>query len=240
MILECGGETFRAEETAERICAAGGCPGVDVLALPTGIFLSLDDGERSHSSVGRAKRRDNDLGALTKLNALARAYAEGELELEELASSVSFLEKSRSGALLYEAGWSAAATGAFALLFGGGAFELAVGAAAGFASALLSNVFRKTNLRHFLTSFAGGTVITLIAVLSCLLYPAGETAPIIVGAIMPLLPGLALVNAIRDLMTGDIVSGAARLTDALMTAVAIAGGVGTVLALAVSIGGVTL
>ena len=41
LILENGGETYRAEETVERMCQGLGIPGVDVLALPTGLMLTL-------------------------------------------------------------------------------------------------------------------------------------------------------------------------------------------------------
>ncbi len=43
MILESGGETYRAEETVERMCQGLGIPQVDVLALPTGCLLYTSD-----------------------------------------------------------------------------------------------------------------------------------------------------------------------------------------------------
>ena len=41
---------------------------------------------------------------------------------------------------------------------------------------------------------------------------------------MLLIPGLALTNAIRDMMNGDTVSGLLRLCDSLLRALAIAAG----------------
>ena len=46
---------------------------------------------------------------------------------------------------------------------------------------------------------------------------------------MPLLPGLAMTNAIRDTMRGDLVSGVARGAEALLVAVALGTGAGLVL-----------
>jgi len=60
---------------------------------------------------------------------------------------------------------------------------------------------------------------------------------IIIGAIMPLLPGVALVNAIRDILDGDMLAGSARIMEALLTAIAIAAGVGTAVSIWVSFGG---
>jgi uncharacterized membrane protein YjjP (DUF1212 family) len=43
---------------------------------------------------------------------------------------------------------------------------------------------------------------------------------------MPLVPGVAITNAIRDTLNGDYVSGAARAVEAFIKALAIALGVG--------------
>ena len=80
-------------------------------------------------------------------------------------------------------------------------------------------------------SAVSGALSAAIAVFSVRLDPLGNQTSIIIGAIMPLLPGLAITNAIRDTVNGDLVSGVARTADALLKAVAIAAGVGAVLAL---------
>lgn len=52
---------------------------------------------------------------------------------------------------------------------------------------------------------------------------------IIIGSIMPLIPGLAFTNAIRDIADSDFLSGTVRMMDAVMVFVYIAVGVGIVL-----------
>ena len=51
------------------------------------------------------------------------------------------------------------------------------------------------------------------------------------GAIMPLVPGMAFVNAIRDIADSDFLSGTVRMIDALLVFVYIAIGVGITLSL---------
>ena len=48
----------------------------------------------------------------------------------------------------------------------------------------------------------------------------------IIGAIMPLIPGVAFVNSVRDIAAGDYISGTIRMIDAIVTASGIAIGVG--------------
>lgn len=48
----------------------------------------------------------------------------------------------------------------------------------------------------------------------------------IIGSIMPLVPGVAFVNAIRDIADSDFLSGTVRMIDAILVFVYIAIGVG--------------
>ena len=54
---------------------------------------------------------------------------------------------------------------------------------------------------------------------------------VIIACIMPLVPGVAITNAVRDTLNGDYVSGAARALEAFIKALAIALGVGSSLLL---------
>ena len=49
---------------------------------------------------------------------------------------------------------------------------------------------------------------------------------VIVSAIMPIVPGVAITNAIRDTLQGDYLSGCARILEAFLKAASIALGVG--------------
>ena len=51
----------------------------------------------------------------------------------------------------------------------------------------------------------------------------------IIGAIMPLIPGIPFTNGVRDLADGDYISGSVRLLDAILTFICIATGVGVVI-----------
>lgn len=53
----------------------------------------------------------------------------------------------------------------------------------------------------------------------------------IIGSIMPLIPGVAFVNAIRDIADSDFLSGTVRMIDALLVFVYIAIGVGITLSI---------
>lgn len=52
---------------------------------------------------------------------------------------------------------------------------------------------------------------------------------VIIGSILPLVPGVSFTNAIRDIADSDFISGLVRMLDALLVFVYIAIGVGFVL-----------
>jgi uncharacterized membrane protein YjjP (DUF1212 family) len=124
---------------------------------------------------------------------------------------------------------SALSSGFFTLLFGGTIFDFAVAASCGALVQLTAFLLINKDMFHFIYSLLGGIITAAIALTLTGLFSRGNIDLIISGAIMPLLPGLAMTNAIRDTMQGDLVSGIARGTEALIVAIALAAGVGIVL-----------
>ncbi|MEG2843105.1 MAG: threonine/serine exporter family protein, partial [Ruthenibacterium sp.] len=68
----------------------------------------------------------------------------------------------------------------------------------------------------------------------------GNLDKIIIGGIIPLVPGMALTTSIRDFANSDYLSGAIRMIDALLVAGSIAIGVGVALRLLALVPGVLI
>jgi uncharacterized membrane protein YjjP (DUF1212 family) len=240
LILENGGETFRAEETVMRICTAGGYAESEVFALPTGIFITLVSGNVSYKTrVKRIKRRSIDLYRVDRTNAVSRALASGGIDFTEaLRLLMNLMEDRREKfELLRRCFFCALQTGLFALVYGGGWFDCSVAFVCGAAVQLLSASFSRINIYPFALSLTGSTLVAAITVVSVTAAGMGNADKIIVGGIIPLLPGLAMTNAIRDTIMGDLTSGSARFTEAILTAAGIATGVGLVFGVYVALGG---
>jgi len=58
----------------------------------------------------------------------------------------------------------------------------------------------------------------------CLALPVLHMDKILIGDIMLMIPGLAITNAIRNILGGNTISGVVRLTECLIWAGALAGG----------------
>lgn len=238
LILENGGETFRVEETVVNFCMAGGCEDVSAIAFPTGIFMTVCFGGEKQTIIKRINKRGTNLYKLSEANGITRRFVKGNMTLDEAAEELDKVSKAKGPKKILTMFASAAAAAFFALLFGGSLFDGAVAFVAGFLIRLISSLFRYTSIYNFAFSFIGGATIALTAVLSVSLFDTGSVGSIIVGATMPILPGLMLTGAIRDSVMGDLIAGAARLVEALLVATSIAAGVGIVLSAYISMGGV--
>ena len=224
LILSNGGETYRAEETAVHIGRTFGCE-IDVIALPTGLTMTVRRDGDSATSIARVSRRTTDLARLERVNAISRARR----ELERLSRPAA----ARVGLSAAAGGGSAAM---FALMFLGDGFDML---AAGLISAAVQAVlcFLPDQEGMPLTCLIGGFLVAALSLAVVSLCGMGDADRIILSNMMPLLPGLAFTNAIRDSMHGDMVSGGARICDAVMRAVILATGAGIALLAFLRIGG---
>jgi uncharacterized membrane protein YjjB (DUF3815 family) len=86
----------------------------------------------------------------------------------------------------------------------------------------------RLRLTGFIRVFISCLACTLTVLGAAALYPWHNTTAMILSAVTLFMPGVAITNAARDLLSGDMLSGVARATDAAITAVAIAGGAGII------------
>ena len=84
-------------------------------------------------------------------------------------------------------------------------------------------------VNNFLLHALGAALVVVFAKTLDTWIPGIKLDNIIIGGIMLLVPGLAITNAIRDTMSGDLVSGTARGVEAFLLSVAIAAGSGSML-----------
>ena len=141
---------------------------------------------------------------------------------------------------------SAFSAACFCYLFGGSAVDAFTALAPGFAVGLFTRALARvrTPLNKLVSNMLSAGVVALVS-LACVqaLGLAGVACSldkVIIGGIIPLVPGVALTNGIRDVANCDYLSGTIRAIDAVLIAAGIALGVGLVLKGAALLPGVTI
>lgn len=231
LMIEGGSEMYRVEDTMLRIAKSAGEPDPRVFVVPTGVFMSLDHGNYCQSIL--VHERNINLELVDRINSLSRAFADKKITLQEVKREV---DKIAHGGFPTFPLWlqtiGAAVLSATLMVMFMNNYDWVDFPAAAFVGAIgfLSFYYFKrfTNVK-FLAELVAALVMTIVAAGLVNLFPKMIIDNILTGALMPLVPGLALTNALRDLFKGDILSGMAKVCEALLTAFALGGGVGIVL-----------
>lgn len=231
-LLCSGAEIYRVEESALRILEAYGEQQGEVFAIPSLLVVSirLENGQ-SMTQVRRLREQGVHLERIRACSDLCRQICKDLPSKSQIETAIRQIDR----VPVYPAGVTALAyacvAGGFTLLFGGSAADCAAALFAGVTVQLTLKWLQKLDTNSFFTTILASFASTGVV---CLCVWAGlGTMPdkIIIGALMTLVPGLALTNAMRDIMASDLIAGITRLITVLLTAGGIALGTGAALSL---------
>ncbi len=233
LMLENGAETYRVEDTVQRMIASKGPYEVDVFVIPTGIMLSVVHMEEVISLLERAKPEGIDLERIDRANHFSRRFTNGEIDLDEAERALSELLVTPTFSKPIKILASGMGGGFFVLLFGGSIIEFILAYLASAITIFITDAIDSKHLNFFIKNIIGGFIATLSSILLALIVRAlglsAEVNMIIIGPLMTLVPGVSLTNGIRDLISGELLAGSAKIMEALFIAIALAFGVGIVL-----------
>lgn len=226
LLLENGAETYRVEETMIRICRAYGVEHASSFVMPTGIMISFFYDDHNYSAVERVYERGTDLNKIHLINDLSRRIVNNRISVEQLEKELINIQNGERYHDFFMWIFSGMIGFGFAFLFDGGWGEA-------IASFLVGMVIKMVSLKmdqYQINTFFNMVVSSIVAgalSLICISFHLGINLNIVViSSIMILVPGIAITNAIRDTVAGDLVSGLTRTCEAFLVAIAIALGVG--------------
>lgn len=229
-LLRNGAEVYRVEDTVMHILGAYEIEDYDVYVLSNGIFASAnEDKDDACSMIRHVPLGSPHLGRIAALNQLSREICSHECSLidawnrlEECKS----IPHNKQHVRLFFCGLGCSC---FSYLFGGKILDAIVAFFIGILLQLFLDSLNTHKTSKFITNILGSAFVTLLALLILLPGVPIHYDKVIIGDIMPLVPGIALTTSIRDFFNGDYLSGAIHMIDAVLTAFCIAVGVGTII-----------
>lgn len=224
IMMESGAETYRVEDTMLRMARSQQMNDAQSYVTPTGIIFSL--GKNQSTRISSISTRITDLHRISLVNSVSRKLTSQIITLEQAYDELRKIEKTNYFLPMWIQVLTASlASCAFMIMFDGIWNDIPVAfIAGGVGHYIVSIVHEKTKVKFF-SEFLAALVVALIATIGVHLGIGTETDKIIIGSVMPLVPGLVITNAVRDLMAGHFTSGVAKGTEALLTAFAIGSGV---------------
>lgn len=232
IMLKNGAETYRIEETMDHIAKACGASKVESFVIPTGVFLTVTDhAGRSLTVMRRIRNRTINLDRIAKVNELSRRLVDQRIEYANAHAILEYISRERTGFSLMPAMLASGTIGGgTAILQNGGFFEILAAFIAAMMVRYIAHVVSRLHGVQFAFEFLGGMAVAFCGAALHQMWPNLGIDAVIIGGIMPLVPGVAITNAIRDVIAGDLLSSLSRGLEAVLTSAAVAMGVVIVLA----------
>lgn len=231
ILLSNGAEAYRAEETIKKICLSYGFSG-ECISTSTGIYISIADSEGELvTTVKRISQRRVDLYRVELINSFSRGLAQNPLTYEEARRKLDEIYNAPNFPLVIRLLASGLTAFVYTLFFNGGIYDALVSLVISLGIYLLLEYISKIGSFQFLEYYLSGFIIGAVSLLAASLLPVINKDNVITGAIIVLLPGVALTNGIKDLLYGDYVSGFAKFGEAILIIVAMGVGIVTALSL---------
>ena len=237
-MLTNGAETSRVEDSVLRVCKSRGFKHVNVFTTPTCVIIS-DEKFDGLTFMKTISKRTINLTKIDKLNDISREFVQNEdvdpiYAIDKLKEVEAVKDYNQ---FIYFIG-TAMASASFAYLIGGTTvldFILTLIIAS--IGVIIYNKILKLNGITFFATLMSSFSIAVLGNLLVNYNVLQNSTSLIVGSIMPLLPGVSFIKGLRDLISGNLIAGISRIVEAILISAAIAVGVGVVLDLTHRFGG---
>ncbi len=222
-ILCAGGEVERAESTITRIMNACGAERVDLFVIPSSIIVTVKSPRWGILTQSRNVGAYHvDLKKLAMYNQLSREICSRAMTLDAMDERIAAIRNTAGPAPLRILPDWALAAASFCLFFGGGPVDALVSGILCGILHLVHTALKRIRLNDYyaviLCSALGGALTWIPA-------RAGlSSSSIAMGCVMLFVPGIALTNSIRDIFSGDLISGLLRFAESILLSLVIAFG----------------
>ncbi len=230
VMLKNGAETYRVEDTIERICKSRKqIKYADAFVTPTGIFVSLEHDGEMMTYLVRIKSIKIDLNKIALVNEFSREFVNSNMSIDEGFQKLKEINKIKGYNIKTKNFLGAMACSFFTLLFGGNFLDFISSYLVSLVVLFTISKIDKHKMTFFINNIIGATIASILSILAVNIGIGQNMDTIIIGSIMSLVPGVPITNALRDTISGDFLSGLSRGMEAIFSALAIAFGVGIVL-----------
>ena len=222
-LLVSGAEVGRVEDTIRRICKAYGAQRVDVFSITSSIVTTMyGDDFGICTQTRRVSEMENNLDRLDKLNRLSRKICSEKPAPEEIRKELEIIQNGPRYSFVVQLAVYALISGCFSVFFGGDWKDMVSSAVIGVILKVFQSYIKKGSVNSLITALLCAAVGGFLSNLSVLTGLGSHADLISIGNIMLLIPGIAFTNSVRDMFSGDTITGLLRFIESLLLAVTIA------------------
>lgn len=230
IMLTSGSEVNRVEDTLERMAKAYGCNQVDVFTITSSIVVTVHDGEdRIFTQTRRIREYQTDIYKIEQCNELSRQVCVQPLPQKELTERIAKIRAGRGYPWWVRLLAYGLVASSFTIFFGGGLLDAAASAICGLGLYWILQLLDRIRIQRIVTTILAAAFVGLLAVVLTRLGLGNSVDKISIGNVMLLIPGISFTTSLRDMISGDTISGLLGLCEAILRALAIGLGFALVL-----------
>lgn len=224
-MVQCGAEINRVEETVLRICYAYDIKKTEVFSVISMVYATvISEQGVTHTQMRRIYSNAVNFRRLENLNALSRKICaetpdldQAREELENILASNKFFD------IFVCLGYVVAAM-SFTVFFGGSLLDAAASAPIALILYFMNIYIKARGANRLFFTALSAALIGFFAELFVHFGFGHNADMIMIGDVMLIIPGLMLINSVREMLCGDVMSGLLRLMESIIIAMAIACG----------------
>lgn len=227
LLLKNGGEIYRVQDTLHRVIDACGFPNHSVYVISNGLFIAINEGQPDAcTSLRHIPAASVNLSMIAEINQISRDICSGTLDrdsayqrLLECASP----PRDKKWVMILACAFGSAG---FSVLFGGSLLDGAAAWIVGFFLQIFLYLLQDHKVTRFPSNIIAAFFVTILSALFVATPVPLTFNLVVIGSIIPLVPGYSFNTSIREFFNGDYLSGLIHMIDAIMLAFCIAIGVG--------------
>lgn len=225
-LLENGGEIYRVEQAIDFFMKAYGIEGAQIFAIPATIIVTIpgDDG-KAMTQLERVTSIAQNMSRLHKVNDLCRWVCENTPEPQVIYEKLDEIHKTKLYSFVEIMIAYGVASAFFCYFWGGDTGDAIVAFIAGLATEYCLMYMGKVKSNIFFSNLVSSMVIAIVAIIGMVTGIGHNLDMIIIGAIMTLVPGVGITNIMRDIISGDVITGTNKIAEVMLIAIAIAVGI---------------
>lgn len=220
-MLICGAEVSRVEDTITRICKAYNINEIDVFTITSSIIITIKTNDETYTQTKRISGYKTNLDILDKLNSLSRYICQNTPDISYIEKNYIQITNSSDYSFTVNCIIYCMIALSLTLYYGGNILD---GVASGILGVLMYLLICKSDYIDANISFITMTIAFLIGTLAVIFVKLGfgrNLDCIVVGNMMLMIPGVAITNSIRDMISGDTMSGLLRFVESIIKAIAV-------------------
>lgn len=226
LLVKNGAEIYRAEDTGRRMCEKyQNIEYINVYATYNLVMVSFSLNGEEFSTMRTFHGVDYNLSKVANINEFSRRFTTEGISVDEGIKAIENIYFENEEKMFHMSLFAALGSAFLIVNFKGGIQDFIITLIAAFIGELCFIRISKREIPIFINTIIGCFIASSICHLTMMLGFGTSINIVVMGSIMPFLPGVSFTNSVRDFLSGEVQSGLMALVQSLIIASGMALGV---------------